>query len=193
MRAVFVAFWLEKHIFFEIFPGFCLRIWGTFCMVTLYKWPVKAFPLWKHYLWVAFSKMLKLYLGKAKLNPFHTWPWTILSRASVFNSAQPSQSLQHFGIAGHWTRVLDAEMLDWTVQNTQKSAHQNCTNFRLWTSWSFLCWESALETSSTSVQNTSPASMVSKMPVFILFSFLHFLKEKLPLAYRCDILSNLTH
>ncbi len=44
--ALFWWFCSEKRKFSVIFPTFWPKIWGTFCMDTLYKYHSKGMPLW---------------------------------------------------------------------------------------------------------------------------------------------------
>ncbi len=57
MCAVFVAFWLEKHNFFEFFLVFVSEFEALFAWLPYINDLLKAFPLGKHYLWVAFSEI----------------------------------------------------------------------------------------------------------------------------------------
>ncbi len=57
MCALFVAFWLEKHNFFEIFPVFASEFEALFAWVPGINGLLKACLLGKHYSRVAFPKI----------------------------------------------------------------------------------------------------------------------------------------
>ncbi len=65
--------WLRsrKEKFSAIFPTFCLRIWGTFCMDTLYKYHSKGMPLW----WTLLMSIIFIEFG----SKVHVLLWALSS------------------------------------------------------------------------------------------------------------------